>query len=283
MSLLTNDSRLSPRQVELLGSWLPGARLVRDHSWELGARAVLEVTAGGRRFTVKAGSEGDHHMEREITAHERWLGAWTRAGRAPRAVHADAAARLLVSTYLPGDLVLGTQHADDPAVYEQAGGLLRILHAQHGETDDRHEERENDRAIRWLDSSHRIAPDTEQRLRDEILSWPTPPAVLVPTHGDWQPRNWLVHQGQVAVIDFGRAALRPALSDFARLAAQDFLRNPALEVAFLRGYGPDPREPEAWHRARVREAIGTAVWAHLVGDEAFEAQGHEMIAAVLTR
>jgi hypothetical protein len=31
----------------------------------------------------------------------------------------------------------------------------------------------------------------------------------------------------------------------------------------------------------VREAIGTAVWAHLVGDVAFEAQGHRMLAEVL--
>ncbi|MGW6199374.1 phosphotransferase family protein [Kribbella sp. NPDC055110] len=32
-----------------------------------------------------------------------------------------------------------------------------------------------------------------------------PPATLVPTHGDWQPRNWLVDNGTVRVIDFGRA------------------------------------------------------------------------------
>jgi len=38
----------------------------------------------------------------------------------------------------------------------------------------------------------------------------------------------------------------------------------------LEGYGDDPREPAAWHRNRVREAIGTAVWAYQVGDETFE-------------
>ena len=30
------------------------------------------------------------------------------------------------------------------------------------------------------------------------------------------------------------------------------------------------------------EAIGTAVWAHQVGDEVFEAQGHRMISDVLS-
>jgi hypothetical protein len=83
------------------------------------------------------------------------------------------------------------------------------------------------------------------------------------------------------VIDFGRADLRPAYTDLTRLAAQDFRRNPALERAFLDGYGADPREPASWHRQQVREAVGTTVWARLVGDEKFEAQGHRMIAEAL--
>ena len=56
---------------------------------------------------------------------------------------------------------------------------------------------------------------------------------------------------------------------------------PTLEAAFLDGYGGDPREPDAWRRLRVAEAVGTAVWAYGVGDEAFEQQGHRMIADVL--
>jgi hypothetical protein len=85
----------------------------------------------------------------------------------------------------------------------------------------------------------------------------------------------------VSVIDFGRADLRPALTDFTRLAAQQFRTDPALESAFLDGYGGDPREPDAWRRNSVREAIGTAVWAYEVQDESFEQQGHRMIADAL--
>jgi hypothetical protein len=84
------------------------------------------------------------------------------------------------------------------------------------------------------------------------------------------------------VIDFGRADLRPACTDLTRLAAQQFRSEPALESAFLDGYGSDPREPAAWQRARLREAVSTAIWAHQVGDEAFEQQGHRMIAEALT-
>jgi len=53
---------------------------------------------------------------------------------------------------------------------------------------------------------------------------------------------------------------------------------PDLEQAFIDGYGTDPREPAAWRRTRLREAVGTACWAYQVGDPDFEAQGHRMIA-----
>jgi hypothetical protein len=49
----------------------------------------------------------------------------------------------------------------------------------------------------------------------------------------------------------------------------------------VEGYGSDPREPAAWHRNCVREAIGTAVWAYQVRAESFEQQGHRMIAEAL--
>jgi thiamine kinase-like enzyme len=103
----------------------------------------------------------------------------------------------------------------------------------------------------------------------------------VPTHGDWQPRNWLIHDGTVRAIDLGRADRRPAFTDFARLAVRQFAADPALEAAFLDGYGPDPRTPDRWRILLIREAIGTADWAYKVGDERFEMEGHRMIEAVL--
>lgn len=274
-------SKLSAHQMALFNRWLPGARVERDHSWPLVATTVLEVTHAASRFIVKAGGESDHHIEREIYAHLHWLGPWTSSGRAPTLEYSDVEAKLLVARYVPGDLVLGTPHADDPAIYRQAGELLVVLHTQTAVNDDEYERRENQKSRKWLDGPHRISSATVNRLQAEIASWPTPPATVVPTHGDWQPRNWLVHNDIVKVIDFGRAAMRPALTDFGRLAVQDFRRATDLEAAFLDGYGSDPREHDAWQRHRVREAIGTAAWAHLVGDEQFEAQGHRMIADAL--
>ena len=242
---------------------------------------VLEMTHAGSRFIVKAGGDADHHIERELHAHLHWLGPWSGRGRAPTLEHGDAEAKLLVTRYLPGELVLGSQHADAPYIYRQAGELLAMLHAQSVVTDDDYERRKNDKSLAWLRGPHRIAAATVRRLQAEIAGWPTPTATLVPTHGDWQPRNWLVHNEVVSVIDFGRAAMRPASTDFARLAVQEFRRDQTLETAFLDGYGADPRETNAWHRTRVREAIGTAAWAYRVGNEPFEAQGHRMIAEAL--
>ena len=280
---MTSEFRiLSQRQRALLDQWLPGASVERDHSWGLVQTTVLEITHGGSRFIVKAGGGDDHHIERELYAHLHWLLPWTSRGRAPTLEHADAEAKLLVTRYLPGQLVLGSDHGDDPFTFRQAGELLALFHAQAVVTDDDYEGRENEKALAWLSGPHRIAPSVAALLGARIAAWPTPPATLTPTHGDWQPRNWLIHNDIVSVIDFGRAAMRPALADFARLAVQDFRRDPNLEAAFLDGYGSDPRERDSWYRTRVREAIGTAAWARQVGDESFEAQGHQMIAEALS-
>jgi thiamine kinase-like enzyme len=255
---------------------------VKDHSWGLVGTTVLELLYDGARYGVKAGDEHDSNLAREVRAHREWLGPWTMRGRAPQLVQADEDAKLIVTRFLPGELVEGTDHEWRPDTYRQAGELLQLLHEQVAVEDADFEAQAQARTLWWLDQPHRIAPDIAARLREEIESWPTPAITLVPTHGDWQPRNWLVYDDVVSVIDFGRAELRPALTDFGRLSAQQFRTDPSLEAAFLDGYGADPREPGAWRRNRIREAIGTAAWAYRVHEEQFEQQGHRMIAEALT-
>ena len=85
---------------------------------------MLEVVADGRRLIVEAGGATDHHIARELQAHRHWLGPWRAAGRAATLVHGDEAARVLVATYVPGRLVLGTPAQDEPDTYVQAGRLL---------------------------------------------------------------------------------------------------------------------------------------------------------------
>ncbi|WP_026922589.1 phosphotransferase [Glycomyces arizonensis] len=271
---------LAPHQRALIEAWLPGVEIEADMSWGLVETTVLRARVGEQAVVVKAGGASDHHIEREIRAHREWTGPWVRCGRAARMLHADVEAKVLVTEYLPGALVQGTAAAAAMDTYVQAGELLRACHAQAAIEDGDYEPRMNARALAWLDGPHRIAPEAAEELRSMVRSWPSATVTCVPTHGDWQCRNWLLDDGVLRVIDFGRAGLRPAAEDFERLAVQEFVWHPGAEEAFLSGYGTDPREPDVWFRQRVRSAIGTACWAHRIGDRDFEAQGHRMIADV---
>lgn len=272
---------LTSEQQRRVDDWLPGARVVDDLSWGLVDTCVLRLRGDEGDVVVKAAGPDDHHIAREIAGHEAFTAPWVAEHRVGRLLHADRALGVIVLEYLPGVLADGTPAETDPDVHRQAGALLAALHGQGSRTDARYEAERDDRALRWLDGTHRIDARTAARLREVIAGHDHPPAVLVPTHGDWQPRNWLVDDGRVLVIDLGRADWRPAVTDFARLSRQQWEGRPDLEAAFLDGYGDDPREAGAWRRALLREAVGTACWAHLVGDEPFEQQGHRMLQQAL--
>ena len=224
--MTSRPDRLTPRQRELLAGWLPGHEVEADLGWGLVGTTVLRLRHHGESYVAKAGDAADHHLARELRAHREWLQPWTDLGRAPTLVHADGEAKLLVTRWLPGVLVEGECRRGGTGRLSQAGRLLAALHGQLAVVDDGFEARARDKALVWLGKEHRIAPDVEQRLRAEVTTWPTPPATLEPTHGDWQPRNWLVHDGVVSVIDLGRADLRPALTDLSRLAVQQFPGRP---------------------------------------------------------
>lgn len=279
--VVTFLSGLSREQLILVESWLPDAVLIADLSWGLMDSVVLHLRAPEGDRIVKAGGPTNHHIARERTAHLGYTGPWVADKRAARLIRYDEMANLLLLDYLPGTLVQDTPAEHDTAVYRQAGAMLAAFHAQSERPDDNYEARMNQKMLAWLDAPHRIAPETTARLRQALLESEAQPVVLVPTHGDWQPRNWLVDDRFVRAIDFGRFDWRPAFTDFARLAVRQFARNPDLETAFLDGYGPDPRTPELWRILLLREAIGTAVWAYQVGDERFEQEGHRMIEQVL--
>jgi hypothetical protein len=149
--------QLTQHQRDLLEDWFPGAEVAKDHSWGLVGTTVVELVHDGACYIVKAGDESDHHMARELRAHRHWLEPWTSRGRAPHLVYADDDAKLLATLYLPGELVEGGDHAFLPDTYRQAGRLLARLHEQVGVEDEDFEARENEKALVWLERSHRIA------------------------------------------------------------------------------------------------------------------------------
>ncbi|WP_460799513.1 phosphotransferase [Microbacterium sp. GXF0217] len=275
-----DDHRLSAAQRARLNEWIPGATILADHSWGQIEAYVLEVEQDDERLVVKAGGPTNHHIGRELDAHDGWTAIWGREGITTRVRHSDRENRIFVAEWVPGHLIDRTPAAVDPRVHRRAGELLRVFHDQESRVGD---ERLVERVQRALASGHRIAAETVVRVEALLEGFDLGAVELVPTHGDWQPRNWLIDQGDVRVIDFGRFAFRSRASDLVRLDAQQWRLAPECETAFFEGYGRDPRSgaDDHWRALRIVEAVGTAAWAHQVGDEDFEAQGHRMIATLL--
>lgn len=258
--------------------------LTGDYSWGITDTRVLHVRAAAGEFIVKAGGPDNHHLGREMRAFRSHTTELTALGLAAPLIGAEERHNVLVLGYLEGRLAEGSPAETDPSVHEQAGRILRLLHSGGARHDSSAAQDAIRRSFRWLSGRHRISP-ARQRAARQVLATHRPGLVtVVPCHGDWQPRNWLVHEDQVRVIDFGRFDWRPPETDFARLAAQQWRNRPDLEAAFFRGYGPDPRaaNPAAWRLTMLHEAIATAAWAFQVGAEGFEGQGHRMLEEALT-
>ncbi|WP_284986105.1 aminoglycoside phosphotransferase family protein [Arthrobacter sp. fls2-241-R2A-172] len=274
---------ISEEQQRLLSSWLGPFEVISDHSWPMQDTTVLQLgTPDGGRFIVKA-SQTSHHVRREIAAYSRGMPGLE--GRVPSLVHASTDARLLVTRFLPGILVAGSPAEHIPDTYRQAGALLARLHSPAGVSRS---------YMRSLAARTRavigkaqglLAEDLVRRLTEEVAAVELSPVELVTSHGDYQPRNWLYDDGEVKVIDFGRADLRPWVHDLVRLTHQQFLADAALATAFQEGLGravTSPEEVSAWRLENLDQAVGTVVWAHSIGDESFEQQGVAMVERVLT-
>ena len=278
-----DGGRLSEQQARLAEGWLGAPALIADMSWRQLETTVLHVKASGTTVIIKAAGPGNHHIGREIKAHSSYTGPLLTRGRVGEMLHASRSSNLLVLQYLEGELVEGTEDELSPGIHAQAGELLRLIHSQETRVDEHYEARATAKAAGWLERKHRIAPAVEQQARERLRKYQPMPIRVVPTHGDWQPRNWISNNGNLRAIDFGRFDFRPAATDLCRLAVQQWQKMPALEEEFLNGYGDDPRSAHVWRIDLLREAIATSVWAHRVGDEAFEAQGHKMLGQALQR
>lgn len=271
----------SPEQLRLLDDWLGEWRLEEDMSWGVQDIRVLRVATPEGPAVVKA-SRTSHHIQREIRAHQRMtapLGA-----RAPRLLHGDGRAGLVVSTWLPGRLVEGGPYEHSPATFRQAGELLALLHRPVQET------RSYDPGVvhkigDFLVRAGGLAPAAHLKaVRGLITAHRPAPRLLYATHGDYQPRNWVEDHGTLGVIDFGRAGYRPWVTDLVRLEHTYFADHPELRKAFLAAYGRDPvEEMDSWRLDNVLQSLGTIVWAHDVGDAAFEDSGRQMLARVVER
>lgn len=277
MSNVWHEELLNEDQAAQIEEWLTDPQIVADLSWGLTDTKVLQLWSGGQQYILKTAGAKNHHMQREFVAHARFTRPLVELGVTARARFVDESLRLLVMDYLPGYLCDHSPAELDPEIHVQAGRALRLIHDQFSYNDENYEKKFIRKCLNWLSADHRINPHVVARAGTALNEYRTEASLLVPTHGDWQPRNWIINGDRLHVIDFGRFDFRPASSDLNRLAVQQWKDAPELESAFFEGYGDDPRDSRTWPIISLREAIGTAVWAYQVGDTDFEAQGHQML------
>lgn len=272
---------VTDEQNRLLRSWLGPFKVVKDCSWPLQDTSVLHVsTPDGGDFIVKA-STTSHHLRREIAALAPGLPGLH--GRAPVLRQASVKAGILVTEFLPGTSVEGSPAEYGPDTYRQAGVLLAKLHRPAGTSADYMKKLAYQTQLLIRSAEGLLAPGVRARAEQELAGLTPAPVKLVTTHGDYQPRNWLVDEGRIKVIDFGRADARPWIHDLVRLTHQQFLGRPALAEAFYSGLGKDLNSSEAgvWQLENLNQALGTVVWAHKIGDAAFEQSGVLMVERIL--
>lgn len=274
---------LTDEQTRLLASWLGPFEVVRDYSWPLQDTSVLHVsTPAGGSFIVKA-STTSHHIRREVTALRHGLPRLQ--GKASHLRYSCVEAGILVTEFLPGTSVEGSPAEHDPETYRQAGALLARLHRPAGTSADYAKRLAYQTQLLIRSAQGLLAGKTLALAVRELAGLRVGPAHLVTTHGDYQPRNWLHDHGQIKVIDFGRADARPWMHDLVRLTHQQFPGHPALEQAFYSGFGRRVQASEAdmWQLENLNQALGTVVWAHRIGDSAFEQSGVEGLERTLAR
>ena len=268
-------------QRNLLDVWLDDWEVLADLSWPLQDTAVLDVRSGGRRYIVKA-SRASHHIAREIDAHDQFLrrfSVWV-----PRLAHSSRDELILVTHYLPGELVEGTNAEVDPEIYRQAGCRLKQLLVPGPLSEDYIQRLVTDAKLS-ISRARLLVPEVQlAELEARLVSVSIRPVALSLTHGDYQPRNWLVNDGQLRVIDFGRADQRHWTSELVRLANQQFAGRAHLECAFLEGLDRPmtAQDCEIYRLECIQQALGTVVWANSISDSAFEEHGRRMVRAVLT-
>ena len=255
--------------------------VVSDLSWaDLGLSVVLEVvTTEGTPLVVKSHNDVLRN-QLEAAAYQNWVPAIS--DRAPALVAADGGARVLVLTKLEG----GAPAADLPqAVYADAGSVLKRFHDSDEElTDPGWAAQRLTNLHSWIERmpAGLIDPgDIAWVEQQAAILLDLPPPTLVPCHGDFQPRNWLISDdGSVLVFDFEKARHDWWIHDIQRMWWKEWGDRPDLRDSFLAGYGRQLTETEqAGLRANsARGHLVQIAWATEHGDLNFANEGRSYLA-----
>ncbi len=257
--------------------------LAADCSWTHQLSSVLRLRdASGTMWFLKRHRDRDRYLA-EVTAYRRWVPAL--GDRAPRLRACDDSLRIIIMSAVPGDLTPwpaatmaaepGAKHAAEAAVQYNAGAVLRRLHeaqparpwgdfgsAKLGEFD-----RLKSQAAGLL-TARELA--TARAEVDALMRLPCP--VRVPCHRDYTPRNWLVDDDALYIVDFEWSRTDVWVSDLARLHLGIWEARPDLQAAFLRGYGRALGDTDQGilHGCAVLTAVWLLIKARETGQPSFE-------------
>jgi len=255
--------------VEYAERVLGRCAVVGDFSWEHRMSRVLRLRdEHGVAWFVKQHRDRDRY-DAEVTAYREWVPAL--GDRAPRLHSYDHGLRAIVISVVPGTPApwpppeapaADRQRGPEAAIHRQAGAILRRLHGARAPLP-----RPDIGAAKTHELDGLIAEAGPGLLADTELGFVRAQvhalnaigsATMVPCHRDYTPRNWLVHDGLVSVIDFEWARLDAPAGDLARMHLAIWAGRPDLEEAFFDGYG---RGLDAQDRIVLDSyAALTAIW-----------------------
>ncbi|HEY5987714.1 MAG TPA: aminoglycoside phosphotransferase family protein [Streptosporangiaceae bacterium] len=259
---------------------------VADRSWPRDSSNVWEiVNDDGDHFYLKQHSTARFH-EREVTAYRNWT-AGLGLGRAAVLLAADAKLRSVVITALPGQPARDLHVPQDTEIeiHRQAGMLLRRLHdAAPACSSSLSADRAVARVEEHLKRASGLLEPAQVRLiryHAAQLEQFAPLLPAVPTHGDAQARNflWNTPNQQLALIDFERAEVAPAVRDLVRLEYGPWDDRPDLRVSFLGGYGRilTNQEETALRGFAATDALSGLQWGTANNDNEVTARAHRTL------
>ncbi|MBT5773151.1 MAG: phosphotransferase [Dehalococcoidia bacterium] len=252
----------------------------------------LETVDGGQFYLKR--HEARLLYERELTAVRDWLPLLPEGARqmtVPMVATADELDAVIFEA-APGEIVEEAEltSAELHAAYQMAGAFAAALHALPCEgcgAAPGYEQELVGKIEGWFELYEGVE-GLDEELRRFVLNAVVADgvfrdAVLVPTHMDYSPRNWLLHREDGAlwlhVIDWERARPELWVQDVARVAEDHWQRDPALREAFFLGYGREPSEIEARQLKLLSLAnmVPTIGWARAREDHRFEGWAREVL------
>jgi Ser/Thr protein kinase RdoA (MazF antagonist) len=275
---MTDVDRWHSYASRVLGS----CDLLADSSWQHRMSLVLRLRdATGAEWFLKRHRDPERYRA-ELMAYQTWMPALQ--GSAPQLRVFDESLQVMILSALPGAGApwpalragpRGAERTRELATQREAGTVLRRLHdAQPAEpwpdfaAAKMHQFDQLRPALRGLLTARAL-----DAARGEIagLADICAPA-KVPCHHDYTPRNWLVHDDIVHVIDFEWAGLDAWAADLARLHLGVWATRPDLRDAFLDGYGRQLTctDERTLHGCAVLTGVWLLTKAHETDQPTFE-------------